>query len=243
MRILMIWLILMSFQSLTAQSTGEITYEMVIDLHRRMTGDRAQFKEFVPPTRSFKSKLIYNETEAFYKQLPQEEEEQAEPPSGRRGPMRRMFRMAQNNVVYLNYDEGTRIEQRAIMDKNFLITGAPETYKWKITGETKQVGDFLCAKATHIDSMETVVAWFTTQVPVPLGPAKYGQLPGLILHVDVNDGERTFTAVDFNFREVAPEEIEKPTKGKEVTDEEFRTLMRERMDAERDGMRVMRFRQ
>ena len=242
MRILMLLLILMSIQPLTAQSTGEITYEMVIDLHRRMTGDRAQFKEFVPPTKSFTSQLIYNETEAYYKQLP-EEEEQMDSPTAGRGPMRRMFRMAQNNVVYLNYDEGTRIEQRAIMDKSFLITGAPETYKWKITGETKQVGDFLCAKATHTDSTETVVAWFTTQIPVPLGPAKYGQLPGLILHVDVNEGERTYTAMDLNFREVAAEEIEKPTKGKEVTDEEFRDLMRERMQAERDGMRVMRFRQ
>ena len=213
---------------LLAQESGKISYDMTIDIHRRMTGDRAQFKEMVPQYRTVKAELLYNEGQAIYKNLPPDEAEVAERASGGRR-MRFGFRNA-DDVVWIDYESNQRTESREFMDKKFLIKGEPETFKWKLTGETKQVGQYLCQQATFQDSTENVEAWFTMSVPVPLGPSRYGQLPGLILHVDVNEGERTLTATDIDIDgEFDTSVIEEPKKGKEVTQEEFRSIMQEKM--------------
>ena len=191
-----------------------------------MTGEREQFKEFIPQFRTLKSDLTYSEQEAFYQVIPEE----VKPEDAVEGGQTRRMRFGgENNVVYINYQEDKRIEQREFLGKKFLISGKQEKFPWKMSGETKEVGDFLCHQATYQDSAEQVVAWFTSQIPVPLGPGKFGQLPGLILHVDVNDGERVITAIDLNFTEVDQSVIVEPKKGKEVSHEEFQKIVAEKM--------------
>ena len=224
-----IWMILFLMPTLLmAQQSGKITYETTIDVHRRMMGHRAQFKDMVPQFRKTQSELYFHKGQSLYKHLPPSEDELAERATqGRR--MRFAFRNAEN-TVWIDYENHARIESREFMDKKFLIKGEPEKYPWKLTGETKQVGEYLCQKATFQDTSDQVVAWFTINVPVPLGPGRYGQLPGLILHIDINDGERTMTAqeikldgdLDFSI-------IKEPKKGKEVTQEEFREIVAEKM--------------
>ncbi|MBL0274172.1 MAG: GLPGLI family protein [Chitinophagaceae bacterium] len=47
----------------------------------------------------------------------------------------------------------------------------------------------------EITDTSSIVAWFTTSIPVSAGPAEYqGQLPGLILEMDIKDGTQTFIA-------------------------------------------------
>ena len=216
-----------------AQNSGEIIYEQKVDIHRRMTGNRAQFKDMVPQFRTNKMILLFNETEAMYTASKEEADASGDVVAGQSGRGRfmrmRMMGGGANNIVWLNHDEGNRVEQREFMDKKFLIKGAPEAYAWKMTGESMQVGQYQCFKATYQDSVENIVAWFTPQIAVPIGPAKYGQLPGLILHVDINEGERTLTALEINLKEIDAKELKEPTKGKEVTEEEFRKIMREKM--------------
>ncbi len=211
---------------LVAQESGQIIYEMTVDVHRRMTGPRAQFKEMVPQYRTVKAKMIFSKGEAVFQALKDDPQ-----PDQFAGEARRMrFRMRNpDDIVWQDYQEGRRVEQREFMDKKFLISGQLPRLSWKLTGETKQVGPYLCQQATYQDSTEKLMAWFTPMIPVPLGPSRYGQLPGLILHLDVNEGQRTFTAVDINLEDVDVSTIKEPTKGKEVTQEEFREIMREKM--------------
>jgi GLPGLI family protein len=69
------------------------------------------------------------------------------------------------------------------------------TQNWKITSETKQIGDYLCYKATNIYHVDNglkvfnhpVTAWFCPKLPFPYGPNGYGNLPGLILELQVNN--------------------------------------------------------
>lgn len=69
------------------------------------------------------------------------------------------------------------------------------TQKWNITSETKQLGDYLCYKATNnyrvdYDSKvfnHPVTAWFCPKLPFPYGPNGYGNLPGLILELQVSN--------------------------------------------------------
>ena len=214
---------------MTAQQSGKITYEMTIDIHRRMTGDRAQFKEMVPQYRTVKAELLFRDGQAIYKNLPPDEDEVAEQMASGGRRMRFGFRTA-DDVVWIDYENNRRVESREFMDKKFLIKGEPETFQWKLTGETKQVGQYLCQQATFADSTQQVVAWFTMNVPVPIGPSRFGQLPGLILHVDINEGERTLTATEIDLNpDLDLAAIVEPKKGKDVSQEEFRTIMREKM--------------
>ncbi len=55
---------------------------------------------------------------------------------------------------------------------------------WVIhTAQTSTIAGYDVIKAT-LKSHPSVVAWFTTQVPISFGPSKYGGLPGLIVRLE-----------------------------------------------------------
>ena len=214
-----------------AQSTGEITYEDKVNMHRRLTGERERFKEFVPEFRSTHKTLLFSEAAALYTTAKKQPEENVPEVGGRRsGHIRMMRSMGRNNeILYTDLNEGTQVSQRDFMDKKFLIDGTPKTYAWKITGKQMKFGEYVCMEATYTDTAKTVKVWFTPQIPLSTGPADFGGLPGTILAVDINEGERTITAIEINMRELEASEMTKPTKGKKVTEEEYRAIVKEKM--------------
>jgi len=76
---------------------------------------------------------------------------------------------------------------------------------------------------------------------VSAGPEYQGQLPGLIMALDINNGRQVYRAVEFK-PEVDMKDIKEPKGGKKVTAEEFRKEREKMMqEMERSGGR-MRFR-
>jgi GLPGLI family protein len=73
----------------------------------------------------------------------------------------------------------------------------------------------------EISDTSNIVAWFTTDIPVSSGPADYqGQLPGLILEVDVNNGRIVFKALEIKAKaDMAA--IKEPKGQKKLTPSEF----------------------
>ena len=65
---------------------------------------------------------------------------------------------------------------------------------WRIKPETKQIGQFLCQKATCSFRGRNYIAWFTPEIPVCYGLWKLNGLPGLILEVNDLKNEVIFTA-------------------------------------------------
>jgi GLPGLI family protein len=82
-------------------------------------------------------------------------------------------------------------------------------------------------KREVISDTVNVIAWYTTDVPVPAGPAYTGQLPGLILELDVNNGQSITRAIEFSPK-VAANKIKEPKDGKKLTAAEF-TKEREKL--------------
>ena len=111
---------------------------------------------------------------------------------------------------------------------------------WKLTGETQTLLGHVCQKAVaqrigkrtqmtmdngkmerkEVTDTANIVAWFTTDIPVPAGPEVQGQLPGLILMLDMYYGRVVYKALEIQTKaDVAT--IKEPTKGKKVTSDEF----------------------
>ncbi|NRD21298.1 GLPGLI family protein [Winogradskyella eckloniae] len=68
-----------------------------------------------------------------------------------------------------------------------------------------------------------ITAWYTPQIPVSNGPAKYQGLPGLIL--EVHDGTLTVICSQIIINPEEKVEIVEPTKGKEVNQKEYNDIM------------------
>ncbi|UII25059.1 GLPGLI family protein [Fulvivirga maritima] len=56
-------------------------------------------------------------------------------------------------------------------------------WNWELLPESKNIGNFLCQKATAHFRGRDYTAWFTTKIPVPYGPWKAYGLPGLIMEI------------------------------------------------------------
>jgi len=147
------------------------------------------------------------------------------------------------DVLYKNIVDRRYVNKTEISGKRFLIKDVLQDYGWETTGETKNIGDYTCYKATRKreeertsfsmtdgekeEKKETVtietVAWYTPQVPISNGPEEFWGLPGLIL--EVQDGNLTIVCSEIVLNPSDKIEIEEPKKGKKVTQEEFDKIM------------------
>ncbi|RMA57630.1 GLPGLI family protein [Ulvibacter antarcticus] len=80
-----------------------------------------------------------------------------------------------------------------------------------------------------------VTAWYTPQIPVGQGPGEYSGLPGLILELNVYRTTLLCSKIVMNPKE--SEKIEAPTKGKEVTREEYTKIVKEKTEEMRENFK------
>lgn len=87
---------------------------------------------------------------------------------------------------------------------NFILKKEPN--EWELTNETKEIEGFLCYKATSkkvvINTKGTfqfpVIAWYCPKIPFSYGPNGYGNLPGLILELQVRNVVFGVKKIDLN---------------------------------------------
>ncbi|TYB78008.1 GLPGLI family protein [Bizionia gelidisalsuginis] len=219
--------------------------------------------------------LTFNRTESTYK----EEEKLGAPGSG--GGFGGMMGSFTPGIQYKNVKDGEFLQDQEFFGKQFLIKDKLEKLEWKMTGETKQIGQYMCMKATAIkkvdemdfsnmrrknrdkedkeeqdekvkDSSETasndapkdmmdeieipedieVVVWYTMQIPVNQGPGEFWGLPGLIL--EASSGRTTVLCSKIVLNPGEKEEIKKPTKGKEVTKQEYTDIVKQKVEEMRE---------
>lgn len=147
------------------------------------------------------------------------------------------------DLLYKNIAKQTYKKAVETSGKRFLITDKLPKEEWKLTSETKKIGDYTCYKATksreitrksylntdgkqeETEKKETLIttAWYTLQIPVSNGPAMYGGLPGLIL--EVKEGRKTIICAEIVLNPKEKIEIKKPKRGKKVTQKKFEAIM------------------
>lgn len=215
---------------LSAQNTsGTILYTQKTNLHMNLPIEMEGMKDRIPEFRESNYKLTFADNKVLYQGV---KNEKAEADKGKRyNRGRRGFKGGGRDKSKRFVDLSTNIvvATRDFMGKKFLVVGAPETYKWKVTGKSKQVGSYLCQEATWQDSTTQIVVWFTPMIPVQAGPGDYTGLPGVILHINVNDGEKEITATDIQLGVIDNSTLIAPTEGEEVTQEEWTKIREEKM--------------
>lgn len=135
------------------------------------------------------------------------------------------------------------IEQLTFFDKQFIINDSLRKIHWKIENETKKIGQYVCTKATYLqkageisgitfgeklDKDVLITAWYTTEIPVSLGPDGYWGLPGLIL--EINEDKRNLLCSKIVLNPKERTSIKAPVKGKKVTREQFQKIEAKKLE-------------
>ena len=158
---------------------------------------------------------------------------------------------------YKNVKTNNLLQNQEFYGKQFLVKDELLSIDWKMSTETKQIGKYICFKATaSIPSSELswydfswgnlrendnkeeikmteVVAWYSPQIPISQGPLEYWGLPGLILEVNVGNTTMLCSKII-----MIPEEktkIKAPNKGKVITKKDYQTTIAGKMKEMRDN--------
>ena len=129
--------------------------------------------------------------------------------------------------VYYDFNKNHKLEQVEYLTRLFLVNSEIEAVPWKLGSEKKKVLEYTCMNATVILDDQEIVAWFSPEIPVSLGPSIFGGLPGLILAVERN-GETAYVATSVHLAPPAEEALAKPDKGSEVSVQEFAAIQEEK---------------
>jgi GLPGLI family protein len=230
---------LVAFVLLNAQQKeGKVIYERTMQMQIRIQ-DNDEAERAMPRSRTDKFELNFANNQSFLKQM--EDDVQDDAPMGGGGGMQiRMVGPGADNLTYCNFDETRKVEKRDLFDKTFIVEDSIRRMTWKLSEETKTVLGHLCSKATtqrigkrtmmtmdngkmerkEMDDTSNITVWFTTDIPVSAGPDFQGQLPGLILEIDNNNGRMTYKALEILPK--ADVAIIKEPKGKnKITNEQF----------------------
>jgi len=231
-RILLILGVLVSLtaaQYVFGQTTeGVISYEVKVNMHKRLPPDRQEMKNMIPEFNTHKDQLLFSATESLYK--PVEEDEEDDEFASSDGGMRMKFKRPKTEH-YVEQATSRRVRLQEFMGKDYRIEDTLKIQPWKFGSEIKTVAGYECRQATFFneEQKQNVVAWYTDKLRPFLGPEGFNTLPGTVLQVDINDGERVITAQKIEARPLKKGELKAPTGGTKTTEKEFRKMMDEQM--------------
>lgn len=196
--------------------------------------------------------LTFNRNEALY-----EKQQSLEKPTTNKG-VSVTISISGEGKKYINIRDKTKICEDDILGKEFLIVEKLEPLNWSLGNETKKIGEYTCYKAeliipvsdkekaayqAYLKKQETkisffpmeepkekkITAWYTPDIPVSVGPSTYWGLPGLILEIDEEEMIILCSKITLSNKENPI--IKVPNKGTEVTQDEFDTIHKEKMDS------------
>ena len=222
------------------QPAGTVNYQEVEQLHMEISDDQ-EMSRVLPKSHTDHFVLLFGNNQSVWK--PVEESDATSEVDGEGEGMHIRFMVAgQSDITFCDFTREQKIEQREIFDKKYIVTDSIRKLTWKLTGKTKTILNHLCQQAVaqkagksmqmninngvmdkkEVPDTSTITAWFTMDIPVSAGPEYPGELPGLILELDMNNGNRVYTATGISGN-VDPSQIKAPEKGKKLTPAQFAT--------------------
>ncbi|MDF2190933.1 GLPGLI family protein [Paraflavitalea sp. CAU 1676] len=225
------------------QTEGKVVYERTMEMVMRFQGMDERIAQQIPRTRTDKFEILFANGKSLRRQLPAEESDeqafQSAVGDGRQMQVRMMVAGA-DDVTFTDHLNGTYIDQRELGTKKVLVGDTIRKLSWKLTGDTKTILGYACQAATtqristrmmtsmsngemkreEIQDTANITAWFTTSIPASVSPEFAGQLPGLVLAIDINNGRTVYKAIEVSPK-VDVTAVKEPKEGKRLTPKEF----------------------
>ncbi len=222
-------LLTVSFVFSFAQTSGVVDFTESIKIKIDIPDGQKELMKNMPTSQSVQKTLFFNEKESLYKNFDPKANGDVSFENKEGGNDIKMVLRMPENILYTNIEKNNYINQIDFMGKQFLIVDDVKKKSWKITGEQQKILDKTCTKAILQDTAQKLVAWFTNELPTAIRPNTLAGLPGAVLMIDMNDGQRTITANKITYRDLKPGEITVPEKGKKVNQAEFDKIKAEKM--------------
>jgi GLPGLI family protein len=209
-------------------STGVIEYEVKVNLHKTLPPGREGMKAMIPEFRTSKQQLFFNENESLFKPIIEDEEEEEQG-----GGV--VMRFRQPNVeIYLNQAANKRVFKEEFFGKTYLIEDSAKVAAWKFGTETKTIAGYECQQAYYTDDsnpkrIQEITAWYAPKLRPFLGPERFNTLPGGVLAVDINNGERVLVAKKVEFKELKKNDLKEPKGGEKISRSDFIKMRDEQM--------------
>jgi len=136
--------------------------------------------------------------------------------------------------IYRDLKQNTTYDVMRMLNKLYVIQDTIRYQNWKMLNDMKEIAGHICMNASYTDTIKDndIVAWFALDLPISIGPERFGGLPGMILEIDINNGAMVITAEEIIEYE-SDTIIEKPTHKKrirQINEDEYNQLLIDYMD-------------
>ncbi|MDE5555465.1 MAG: GLPGLI family protein [Muribaculaceae bacterium] len=109
---------------------------------------------------------------------------------------------AYDEIIYQNMPAGKMTVYSSIVPNYYVYEEDAHSIEWEIGEETDTICGYECMVAEGNYGGRTWRAWFTTEIPVAMGPWKISGLPGLVMKAADKDNLHVFEAISFRRGEV-----------------------------------------
>jgi GLPGLI family protein len=212
--------------------------------------------ENMPRERKDKFELSFANNQSLWENVPEIDDNDNIVGDGPGGGRMFMRVAGGDNMIYHNFTTGKRIDEQELNARKYIVEDSIQKIVWKMTGQTKTILGHTAQKVSGerystrtVMTMENgemkrqmmpdtsvVNAWIAMDIPVPGGPEQFqGQLPGLILELEMNNGRMVYRALEISSK-VNASAIKEPKGGKRITAAEFTKLRDKEFEEMRRNM-------
>lgn len=131
-------------------------------------------------------------------------------------------------IIYRDFAQEKKNEIIEMLGRTYVVEDSLRMPKWKVMNQIKDVNGHVCMLAVTEDTIkkQKVAAWFAHDLPVSAGPDQYFGLPGLIMELNINDGDVIVTATKVELKPVGDEiSMPKKIKGRKIDNAAYDSLL------------------
>jgi GLPGLI family protein len=219
---------------------GRVVYEHRLHMEPFFKTLNAEMPDRMPGTLTETFELLFAGAQSLWQPLPDAAEEAAMI-QNTGGNSMRIARWGAADAMFCDFEKGLKVTQTELHAKQYLVEDSIGKWNWNLLNETKELLGYTVRKATAfqygtrvvmglengelkpqtLPDTTVVVAWYAADIAVAAGPGQSGQLPGLILELNENNGRSVYKAI-----EIAPvvnsNRIKEPKGGKRMAAAAFR---------------------
>lgn len=210
------------------QTSGTIVYEQIITMDISGQNLPEGMAALIPKEQKMEKVLYFSPEATLYENS--EKGNDAKKEEYKQDDMEiRIERNMPDEKTYTDIKNKQVVAQKDLMGRLFLVSKDSEPGKWKFTGRQKKILDLPCMEAVDVSGEDTVVAWYTTGIPVQAGPGDISGLPGMVLEANMGKLIHLVAKRIENDAE-AVKKIKAPTKGKKISAADFEKLQKEKQE-------------